>query len=160
MDTGGDSDNDAIDDWSSADEMFKKSCKTDTKRRFRPRPCPFCGRLYGKLSRHMIFRHKQEPSVVEAVKMNKVDRLKAFSKLRREGIYQFNLKQIKMKKPVLRTEGGLQKKDDLVKCNLCKSFIHKESFYKHKRICNSINDDSKNGDETVSDNNSGGLKPR
>ena len=113
-----------------------------------------------KLSRHMIFRHKQEPSVVEAVKMNKVDRLKAFSKLRREGIYQFNLKQIKMKKPVLRTEGGLQKKDDLVKCNLCKSFIHKESFYKHKRICNSINDDSKNGDETVSDNNSGGLKPR
>ena len=120
--------------------------------------------------------------------MNKVDRIKAFSKLRREGIYQFNLKQIKMKKPVFQTERGLQKKDDLVICSLCKRSINKESFYKHKRICNNINGDSKNGDskngdskngdsknddETVSDNNSGetsslyrsvnetfGLKPR
>ena len=104
----------------------------------------------------MKMKHKNEPSVRDAIQMNKVDQMKAFSILCREGIYKYNLKQIKMKKPVLQAERGLQTIDELVVCNSCNGFVSKNGLSRHLRNCSTAPDHVNNGNKTTSVDNSGG----
>ena len=136
-DNVGDCDNSSENDWSSADERSWQRASKDKNKPANPRPCPFCGRFYDKLTHHMKSKHKSEPSVIEAIVMDKVNRFKAVSDLRKEGVVEKNLEQVKKKNPVLQAEQGLKNKDDLVKCKSCDSSIVKKNISSHAKTCKS-----------------------
>ena len=104
----------------------------------------------------MKMKHKNEPSVRDAIQMNKVDQIKAFSILRREGIHRYNLKQMKMKKPVLQAKCGLQNIDELVVCHFCNGFVSKNGLSRHLGNCSTAPDHVNKGNKTTSVDNSGG----
>jgi len=55
------------------------------------RPCPFCGKLLVRLSRHLQAVHKTEESVKSCLKGSYKERYATFQQLKRAGILKYNM---------------------------------------------------------------------
>jgi integrase len=83
----------------------------------------------------MKSQHKTEKEVIEAMKLPKKEQANAFADLRKKGIYLENMKQIRNGSKTNLIRERQQGNDDIVSCSVCKAFLSKTSFYKHKKIC-------------------------
>ena len=100
------------------------------------RPCVFCGMFQSKLKRHMVRRHKNEESVQAAMLLPMCEQAKAFENLRKEGIFQTNVR--------IQAGGGTnesllrerkQGASKRVLCSGCKGFYSKKQIHRHKKHC-------------------------
>lgn len=92
-----------------------------------------------RLTDHMKTKHRFQKEVKEAMTLSPQEKLEAFVRLRKRGIY--------VKKTLSLIGEGCnrsaelirerrQGKDKLVMCTSCRAFLSKTQFYKHKRMCN------------------------
>ena len=95
------------------------------------RPWPFCGELQSQMPHHQKFKHKGEPNVSEILAgdstSNDADQIKLFDKLCKEGLYKFNMEQLKQVDSKLMREYR-ENKGDLHYCPGCKGFLERLTF--------------------------------
>ena len=95
------------------------------------RPWPFCGELQSQMSRHLKFKHKGEPNVSEILARdstsNDAYQIKLLDKLCKEGLYKFNMEQLKQVDSKLMREYR-ENKGDLHYCPGCKGFLGRLTF--------------------------------
>lgn len=102
--------------------------------------CKFCHDIIngGKLKRHIIRKHRNNEEVSSILKKPLKEQDIIFSKLRTEGMFQFNTSNLH----VLNDSGLMRKRtpaksDELRLCSICNVFISNRTFYMHKRKCES-----------------------
>ncbi|KAJ8316510.1 hypothetical protein KUTeg_005917 [Tegillarca granosa] len=100
------------------------------------RYCIYCKQLVegGKLTRHIKRKHKHEEEVKEILKLSNKDQNQFFDKKRREGIYEFNLKEMSLDRDSAMRERQPKHKDEVRVCSDCRSFISSKYFSKHTCI--------------------------
>lgn len=94
------------------------------------RPCPYCGQLQTKLSRHLMRQHKNETEVIEAMKQPSKERDRLFENLKKYGILKSNAKN---KSIVMRERA--QGSHEVVMCAGCKGFYSSRRIHEHKKKC-------------------------
>ncbi|XP_071823328.1 uncharacterized protein [Apostichopus japonicus] len=100
------------------------------------RMCPFCGKYFKEtLTRHLKLVHKDEEQVKRALELPKKERVEAFALMRKEGILQANILQMKVDNPKYETQRRAATENPLVICGLCKGFYATRYFGRHKAIC-------------------------
>ena len=125
---------------------FSESRLADTtnKKKKPHRPCPFCYKLQSALSRHIQKCHKEEEEVKAAMSLPGPERRKAFTNLKRKGIYHHNAELLKsgeltnqsVEELILeRNIGSCPSHSVMAMCSLCKVFIRKKNMHRHKRFC-------------------------
>ena len=99
------------------------------------RPCPFCGKLQTRLRRHLEAVHESEELVKGVKDGSKEEKIKVFETLRKNGIYQYNLKALNEPDGKLMKERNQSESNNMNVCGNCKAFIEKAQFYPHRHNC-------------------------
>ena len=94
------------------------------------RPCPYCKTLQAQLKRYILRKHKNEDLVKQILKIVPKEQEVIMDKIRKEGIYQNNMKMMKQDNLNLMQELNQVKIDPLV-CTICKAFIAKRYYGRH-----------------------------
>lgn len=132
----------------TADEQDSKNDKLKQKP---PRPCLYCPNYetQSNLKRHMKRKHQEKIQHILSYTPKK--QTKEFKKLRLEGIFKYNQhnKAISKNFPLQRARRPL-KNSILKMCSLCKIFVSKKTFYKHKCVNQSPLKSSKSVDPSPS----------
>ena len=103
------------------------------------RPCPYCGVVQLRLTRHLTARHRGEDAVQQALRLPKCQRDAAFTALRRHGILNANKELLSTERPddeLLRertTKSGTTAK--VAMCSRCHGFFSVRQIWAHKRKC-------------------------
>ena len=90
--------------------------------------------MQAKLTRHFKLKHADKDKVKSAQSMPKKEQNKCFELLRKEGIYNYNMKMIKQGKSLMKERE--QGNDGLKICGICQAFISRSLF---SDIENSVN---------------------
>ena len=120
------------------------------------RPCVYCGVFQTKLTRHIKTVHKNEEKVKEILGLDRKQQEKEFDLLRKQGIYEHNLKLMKKGKTqqVLEVERKQIKKEGkeskLKVCTLCKAFVKSTYYAQHVKACSVFKDESQSKNQIVS----------
>ncbi|KAJ8313367.1 hypothetical protein KUTeg_009153, partial [Tegillarca granosa] len=89
----------------------------------------------GKITRHIKRKHKHEEEVKEILKLSNKEQNQFFDKKkRREGIYEFNLKEMSLDRDSAMRERQPKHNDEVRVCSDCRSFISSKHFSKHTCI--------------------------
>ena len=88
-----------------------------------------------KLTRHIKRKHKDEPRVSNALKIEKRESTREFARFRREGIVAINRKEAETESPSYHSERSGKNNAELTKCNNCSITIAKRTFSRHKKFC-------------------------
>lgn len=118
-------------------EMFVKSAESGTKKNF----CIFCSTEQGKLSRHIVRKHKDEEEVIQFLNFEKGsnERKKIMEKIRKRGQFYFNTNRAinTGERKVTRRPNAKYKKlaTDFATCPLCLADYAKTSLRHHYRRC-------------------------
>ena len=86
----------------------------------------------------MISQHKDEKEIQNLKGMNDSEVKTAIDKLRKEGIFQQNVVNLKEGKPLIPER--CQAKDKPTVCSICRAFISSGTFYKHRQKCRQVKD--------------------
>ena len=113
--------------------------------------CPYCSKIYSdKLVDHLIAKHKNEPKVIEIMRLpparrikgqplneHQLKRQKLLNEIKNDGAFKFNCKLKTGKfQPVRRPQGDRVKKiSDYRACPFCNGFYMKNSIRKHLPRC-------------------------
>jgi hypothetical protein len=104
-----------------------------SRSRFKPsRPCPYCGELKKRLSRHIKTVHKDVDTVQKAMSSGVIERNGIFQQLKRDGIHKHNLKQVAARKSMMRERCG---HSATLVCAKCNGFFSKTFFCRHRIKC-------------------------
>ena len=105
-------------------ENQTKVSKTKTKP---ARPCVFCRKPQSRLKRHILGQHSTHTRVIPLLTMNKKEQNRYIADLRREGIREFNTKQVNLGKTDFTREHRNFKETDIpVMRSGCKGFFFKK----------------------------------
>ena len=138
---------------------ISKHCSDNLKKSQKKpsRPCCFCGIFQTRLTRHMKTVHKKEKKVVEIMKLPIYEQNLAFANLRKEGIFNYNVKLLNAgeeqdtllceRKQVSKSD---EKKKRLKICPNCKGFIRSRYYFKHKINCALSSSKDGNNDLSIS----------
>ena len=106
------------------------------------RPCPFCGKFFSRLTKHLIAIHKEEEKVKEASKLPKDLRDKVFGGLKNDGIKKYNMELLKEKtvtpSALIKGRQSRDEEQECAMCSGCGKFLIKRNIYKHKMRCASL----------------------
>ena len=94
------------------------------------RPCPYCKTAQSQLKRHVMAKHKNQDLVKKMLKLPPKEQESIMDEIRKEGIYENNLNEMKQEKPNLMRERR-QGEANLVLCTTCKAFISKAYYGRH-----------------------------
>jgi len=122
-------------DSSVVTEQSASSTAASTKKKKPARPCPFCEKMLPRLSRHIQAVHKDRQEVKQACQLPSKDRNKMLKQLKRDGILQFNKKQLITGSPTLMRERSRKSDSELAMCNYCSGFFSRKHFWRHKVQC-------------------------
>ena len=86
----------------------------------------------------MISQHKDEKEIQNLKGMNDSEVKTAIDKLRKEGIFQQNV--VNLKEGKLLIPKHCQAIDKPTVCSICRAFISSSTFYKHRRKCHQVKD--------------------
>lgn len=113
--------------------VFSES-KTPKKRL--SRNCPFCQKSDTHLSRHLSTCHKDRPEVCEILhsKASKLEKRRAFAKLRNLGIVQRNSARVKTGESFEKVKTGVTN-TDTVHCSQCNGSYSQAFFHRHRTQC-------------------------
>ena len=100
-------------------------------RRKPKRPCPYCEKQQCKLTRHLKHKHKKEENVKLALSKPKKEQNAIFELLRKEGIYNYNMRMLKEGTSLLKERD--QGNHDLQICD--RAFISRTFFIGHRKSC-------------------------
>lgn len=101
------------------------------------RPCVFCGQSQTNLSRHIVLVHNDKEEVQQLKTMSKSEKCRALQKFKRQGILEFNKKQMKLVVPKYQRERMLKTAESgFTVCEHCSGCFSKKTFYAHKARCN------------------------
>ena len=109
-----------------------------------------------KLTRHIKTVHKNEEKVKKILGLDRKQQEKEFDLLRKQGIYEHNLKLMKKGKTqvVLEVERKQIKKEGkeskLKVCTLCKAFVKSTYYTQHVKACFVFKDESQSKNQIVS----------
>lgn len=119
------------------DVVKTSQCTKKPQNKKPARPCPFCHKMLPRLQRHMRSVHKDEPAVKKACSLSAKDRNAEFKSMRRQGIWNYNRKQMQSKSPK-KLKRERRRNDTLpVMCSSCNAFFSRRFFSRHKSNCNS-----------------------
>ncbi|ELT87935.1 hypothetical protein CAPTEDRAFT_215529 [Capitella teleta] len=106
------------------------------KRKRLSRCCVYCGKGQQNLSRHLITKHggEKEVSSIANSNMSKVERRRAFAKIRNCGILKKNSKRDDDYELIHKS----QETASVVHCSVCKGSYSSKYFYRHKRSCTRV----------------------
>ncbi|XP_047131219.2 uncharacterized protein LOC136071695 [Hydra vulgaris] len=107
------------------------------------RLCFICGKSFRRLSRHIAKKHKTNEKVKTALQKPKIERNRLFQSFKKDGIRNFNLKQIDLKVPRFERERSQRKCESLVMCSLCHGFYSKSYYSRHMNVCGKDSSHSK-----------------
>ena len=114
-------------------ENQTKVSKTRTKP---ARPCVFCRKPQSRLKRHILSQHSTHSRVIPLLTMNKKEQDRYIADLRREGIREFNTKQVNLgKSDFMRERRNFKDTDIPVMCSGCKGFFSRKYKARHQMIC-------------------------
>nr|XP_047130473.1 uncharacterized protein LOC105843290 isoform X3 [Hydra vulgaris] len=105
------------------------------------RPCPLCkdGKFQSALTRYLKLCHKDEPTVKKALSLPKREQIEAFALLRKNGIFNHNLLEMKKEVPKFIRERKANDHhadgDNLVICAACKGCYAKPYKARHQIYC-------------------------
>ena len=102
------------------------------------RPCPYCQKLFQRLTGHIRNIHKNEPDVKKAMSCVGKESRDLFKQMKRSGIITYNVKNAGHKEVVVMTERRVRKggdRKDGTMCDICKGIFSKSYFYLHKQTC-------------------------
>ena len=117
-------------DWQ---ENQRKVSKTKTKP---ARPCVFCRKPQSRLKRHILSQHSTHTRVIPLLTMSKKEQDRYIADLRREGIREFNTKQVNLgKTDFMRERRNFKETDIPVMCSGCKGFFSRKYKARHQMIC-------------------------
>lgn len=95
--------------------------------------------MQSALSRHIQKCHKEEEEVKAALKLPGPEKQQAFKNMKRQGIYQFNVKALcnQSEEELIKERKTAQHKSytQMAMCSLCKAFLNKNTMHRHKKIC-------------------------
>jgi hypothetical protein len=101
------------------------------------RPCIFCGQSQTNLSRHILLVHTDKEEVQQLTTMPKSEKCRTLQKFKRQGILEFNKKQMKLVVPNYQRERMLKATGSgFTVCEHCSGCFSKKTFYAHKARCN------------------------
>lgn len=109
-----------------------------TKKRLRPhRPCPYCGAMQSKLSRHLKRCHQNENHVRDALNLETLKlRNEAFDRIKKIGMLQVNRLKIQAGETnLLRERNRGRSEKDVKMCTRCYGFFDKNQFNVHSKNC-------------------------
>ena len=104
--------------------------------------CKFCNIEQAHLTRHLKRRHKKEDEVIRALNLPKKDQDRAFSYIRKAGIFKKNMSNRENNLPLIRER--VQGASETVMCVGCRGFYDAKTIYKHKKYCENIKDHHSN----------------
>ena len=99
------------------------------------RPCPFCGKLKVRLSRHLRALHKTEESVRNCLNGSDKEQRAVLKQLKRIGILKYNTQIASNKDAFLHRERQCKNSRRAVVCDGCSGVFSKRFFSSHRKIC-------------------------
>jgi len=99
------------------------------------RPCPFCGKLKVRLTRHLRTVHKTEECVRNCMSGNDREKRTVFTQLNRTGILKHNMRISGHKGAVLQQERRSKSKGGVVVCDGCSGLFHRHWFSSQRKRC-------------------------
>ena len=97
----------------------------------------YCGKLQAQLARHLRRMHKDETEVRQACNLPVKERLRAFSNIKKKGIFTHNIEMRRKGENIERERR--QGSNELAMCNGCKGFYSQKRISKHKKTCSDSN---------------------
>ena len=116
----------------------KKEDCPKKKNRKPHRPCLYCSAMRSRLTDHLKKKHTKESDVKAAMRLPQQDRDRAFAALRKKGILKANMKLLKTEKqssPVKLIRERRRGSDNVLYCSKCYTFVSKQYFHRHRRLC-------------------------
>jgi len=99
------------------------------------RPCPFCGKLKVRLTRHLKAVHKNEETVTDCLKHGSKQQRAGFRQMKRTGIFKRNLAVAGHKGAVLLCDRKPKYAGRTVVCDGCSGIFKRHWFSAHKKRC-------------------------
>ena len=129
-DQGNDGDEPDISD--KEDPVVKKKRKPKIHR-----PCLYCGKKQSALTRHLMTVHKNESEVIKAMALPRKEKNNAFTRLRKEATFKYNMKEMEKGDPcyIRERRKEVNTDDELIVCSECKGWYSKSYKARHQLYC-------------------------
>lgn len=136
MDTTDEFDIDLEPDENTIESVYNEiKVKPNKKKPKVHRPCPFCFKMQSALTRHLKIVHKNEERIIRALSLPKKEKNAAFEDMRKDGIYNFNKKEMTKEDPNYIRERCSSSSSKMVMCDKCKGVYSKSYKARHQIHC-------------------------
>jgi len=101
------------------------------------RPCPYCGKMMVRLTRHLRRMHADVAAVADAARLGPKAQRQIFTQQKRLGINKYNLDNVGKRDFVLLRERATKdhKFENAIVCDMCSGVFSRQWFHVHRAKC-------------------------